>query len=198
MCLVLSPTLFTISLFGKRSRNWGQLARRWRHGWLFVFGGLVLLLWFIKLGAPHGPSSIIIWVSLWLLPFSRISEILCAFSRDGLDQLARRRPKTAFTPVERIKAVAESYVEVALDFGIIYFFLPHGMFPKDFTGIIQAVYFSWVTITTTGYGDITPQRSLSQLLCMYEVAIGIVLIVFAVASYVASSGPVQNPPDEAA
>jgi hypothetical protein len=197
MCLVLSPTLFTISLLGKRSRNWGQLARRWRHGWLFVFGGLVLLLWFLQLGAPHGPSSIIIWVSLWLLPFSRINEILCAFSRDGLDQLARRRPKTAFTPVERIKAVAESYVEVALDFGIIYFFLPHGMFPKDFTGIIQAVYFSWVTITTTGYGDITPQRSLSQLLCMYEVAIGIVLIVFAVASYVASSGPVQNPPDEA-
>jgi hypothetical protein len=51
---------------------------------------------------------------------------------------------------------------------------------KCFTSIIQAVYFSWVTITTTGYGDFTPKHSISRLMCMWELAVGLILVVLAV------------------
>jgi hypothetical protein len=61
------------------------------------------------------------------------------------------------------------------------------LFPALQVTIIEAVYFSAVTITTVRYGDITATKPLSQLACMYELAVGFVLIIFALASYLATS-----------
>ena len=81
-----------------------------------------------------------------------------------------------------------SYLEVAVQFGILYFCFPAGFFKPDFVSIFEAIYFSAVTITTVGYGDFAPSQLLSRLACMYELTVGFVLIVFALGSYLGMSG----------
>ncbi len=81
-----------------------------------------------------------------------------------------------------------AYFEVASQFGILYFCaLPSGYFKDDFSSIVQALYFSVVTITTVGYGDITPKTPMAQIMCMYELAVGFIVVAFALGSYFATS-----------
>lgn len=41
---------------------------------------------------------------------------------------------------------------------------------------IQSMYFSFITITTIGYGDISPSTAIGQLIIMFESLLGIILI----------------------
>jgi hypothetical protein len=59
-------------------------------------------------------------------------------------------------------------------FGVIYYLNPS--FWKEPLTIIQSVYFSAVTITTLGYGDITPQTESARILAALEAVLGIVTI----------------------
>jgi hypothetical protein len=59
-------------------------------------------------------------------------------------------------------------------FGVIYYLNPS--FWKEPLTIVQSVYFSVVTITTLGYGDITPQTELARILSALEAGLGIVTI----------------------
>jgi hypothetical protein len=56
----------------------------------------------------------------------------------------------------------------------------------DFT-IWQAIYYSGVTITTLGYGEITPCHFISQLMAIFEVNNGFSLIVVSFTVYVSRS-----------
>jgi hypothetical protein len=47
-------------------------------------------------------------------------------------------------------------------------------------GFWDFVYFSGVTITTVGYGDILPNRTLVRMLVLVEILIGLVLFGFGV------------------
>jgi voltage-gated potassium channel len=49
----------------------------------------------------------------------------------------------------------------------------------------EAIYFSMVTLSTIGYGDIVPVTSLAQTFVMLEVMFGVVLLLFAFAEIVA-------------
>ncbi len=82
-----------------------------------------------------------------------------------------------------------SYLEVASDFAILYFLLPPQWFAGKLRTIVDAFYLSGVTITTVGYGDITPSHEWSKLLVLYEVWIGLVLIVVTFGTYI---GQVQR------
>jgi len=82
-----------------------------------------------------------------------------------------------------------SYLEVAGDFAILYFLLPPQWFSGKLQTIVDAFYLSGVTITTVGYGDITPSHDLGKLLVLYEVWIGLVLIVVTFGTYL---GQVQR------
>ena len=58
--------------------------------------------------------------------------------------------------------------------GLIYYLNPS--FWKEPLTIIQSGYFSIVTITTLGYGDITPQTESARILTAIEAFLGIVTI----------------------
>ncbi|MEZ2229760.1 MAG: potassium channel family protein [Microcoleus sp.] len=63
-------------------------------------------------------------------------------------------------------------------FALLFCFLP-GLeikYTENSPKIIQSIYFSVVTITTLGYGDITPQNSYAQLLAASEAIFGVVVI----------------------
>jgi len=131
------------------------------------------------------------YIVLWLFPFSRVNELGLAFYRDAFQRFEAPLSATKITPVKRLQFLVLSYFEVAMQFGILFFCLPNGFFSQDFSSIIEALYFSAMTITTVGYGDIVPRKPLSQLACMYEVAIGFVLLIFALGSYLTTSTSIQ-------
>lgn len=53
----------------------------------------------------------------------------------------------------------------------------------------ESLYFSWITITTTGFGDIFPSSTLARALCMSELGLGLMLIVFSVGAYFSYEDP---------
>lgn len=126
----------------------------------------------------HGLAALV-----WLLPFSRTIEIVYAFYNDTFDQLRRVPLRTKLDRVQRFKLLGRSYIEVSICYASLYLAIPWCNFNSAPSTGFEAAYFSWITITTTGYGDILPQGSFTRLLCMTEIGVGLMLLVFAVGTY---------------
>jgi voltage-gated potassium channel Kch len=183
LILPISPTRFAIERLSPKP------IRIWNWGFRALLVVWMVGLYFTKTGAlVRGWPSPTVWFFLWLLPFSRVNELALGFYQDAIQRFTGPASRTKTPPVERLKLLVWAYFEVAAQFGILYYCaLPSGYFAKDFSSIIQALYFSVVTVTTVGYGDITPQKTLAQIVCMYELAVGFIVIVFALGSYLATS-----------
>jgi hypothetical protein len=63
-------------------------------------------------------------------------------------------------------------------FALLFYFLPNLeiKYAESSPKFIQSIYFSIVTITTLGYGDITPQNANAQLLAASEALLGVIFI----------------------
>ena len=120
---------------------------------------------------------------LWI-PFSRFNEIFYAFFFDGLDRIRGLPPRIPLDAADRVLLAARSYVETMLNFALIYHLLFRIEFERSFSSMAETVYFSGVTIVTLGYGDITPRTVPTQMLAIYEVFIGFVLLIVAFSAYV--------------
>ncbi len=98
-----------------------------------------------------------------------------------------------------LASVALTYVVTCTSFAIIYaiiaeraphaFSLPAANPTLDFG---SALYFSVITITTTGYGDISPVSGLARIAACWEISTGLLYQVFVfsvVASLIAPADP---------
>lgn len=113
-----------------------------------------------------------------LLSISFISLIQYSF----IDLLMKRRR------IERKDLLVAflTYIILAVVFGAIYTIINKNSVDPAFYGIdrqeqglyfyFQHVYFSFVTMTTVGYGDIHPIKFIIQFLAIIEILIGIVLL----------------------
>lgn len=138
------------------------------------------------------PYVVIILWSYFLL--SRCNEVFYAFLKDAFDKMGsdndastekNTSQKSSLTPRDRIKLSLKSYLELNLNFSILYALTEKSLW-KDChapTSIADAIYFSGVTITTTGYGDITPCHWYPQFMTIYEVFCGVLLLVVCFAIY---------------
>jgi hypothetical protein len=188
LTLLVSPTRFAIERIKPRVSNYGRTIRTWNRFFRCAALASVVGLSIVKSGEPVRHLSLYTgYVALWLVPFSRINELALAFYQDAFQRFDLSSSKTHINPIQRLKFLLASYFEVAIQFGILFFCFPCGFFKQDFHSIVEAVYFSSVTISTVGYGDITPIKPLSQLSCMYELAVGFILLVFALGSYFTTS-----------
>lgn len=80
------------------------------------------------------------------------------------------------------------YITLAISFGFVYFLISIGSKVPAFSGLketsntlyfyFQHIYFSFMTITTVGYGDLSPNLFITQLIAMVEVVTGIALLNF--------------------
>jgi hypothetical protein len=183
---VFSPTRFAIERIKDRVDDKDRTIDIWNRGFHGILLLTVFVLYLAKTGAVVRDAPCCLgYFGLWLFPFSRATELLLAFYQDAF-----QRVRAGIEDKEqRLKRLVFSYLEVAIQFGVLFFCFPSGYFKNDFSSIFEAIYFSVVTITTVGYGDFTPTRWQSQLACTYELAVGFVLIIFALGSYLAASDP---------
>lgn len=137
-------------------------------------------------------SALILGYYIW----SRAYEILIAFIRDALDKTKpRKKPQSNLPPNKRIELALKSYLELILIFGVAYWLMPQEWWkePNGPQSIWEAVYYSGVTITTLGYGDITPKFFVAQIFSVFEVLCGFSLLVVSFAIYVGLPWP--EPPE---
>lgn len=67
------------------------------------------------------------------------------------------------------------YLSLIVIYALAYCYLPDGIHGDDFT-FLKSIYFSTVTITTLGYGDITPKSNAAMMVVASEAILGIVII----------------------
>jgi len=91
---------------------------------------------------------------------------------------------------DRVFSIFIIYLLVALMFSSIYRFLSHWE-PSSFNAPLESwmdsMYFSVVTITTLGYGEIHPTQAISKILVVSEVLLGLLLLVVMLGTAISTS-----------
>jgi voltage-gated potassium channel len=169
----------------------------------FLFSILCVLSAFqvFNFSLPTLNESSLVAGILSIILLSRCSEILYAFLIDAYDKISKpdeKEQKCAAKPwwklelgsdkIEmhhRIVLALRSYIELIFNFSILYLLFPITYW-KDLCkplNIMDTLYFSGVTVTTLGYGDITPTHWFPKFLSVYEVFCGFTLLVVCFAVY---------------
>lgn len=121
----------------------------------------------------------------WIFLVSRAIEIFKAFLDDAVEKLDNEQPSSDLKYGQRLRLSFNSYLELIINFATLYYLVPANFY-KDcyqFSSVFEAIYFSGVTITTLGYGDISPANTVLQLLSVFQVLTGFVLLIVCFAIY---------------
>ena len=184
MC-VISPTRLIATCL-KNGRTGPGLARFlgcWLYSWFFGVAMLCLLL--VVFTAECDFSSLWLAVPLIVVAWSRNWEIVIGIFHDSFRSLAGIGPDSDLNTLQRVRLAMLNYVELAMHCAILYYFIPvSGMFKPALSGFFEALYFSGVTITTLGYGDVTPDHLVGRLVVLFEVFSGLLILLFAISVYV--------------
>lgn len=84
------------------------------------------------------------------------------------------------------------YIEIGLSMGYVYWCL--GEFNDKAITISKSVYFSFVTMTTIGYGDVTPDSDITRLLVTVHTIVGVFMLATVIGLFLSlsSSGQQSN------
>jgi hypothetical protein len=190
LIFVLSPTRFTIEIILScwSRRDQASIVKIWNKSFLLISTTtcLIICAW-TPVFSPWQTYFLILYA--WILPLGRVNELVFAFWKDSLDRLNHLPTRMPLKRVERIQLLMRSYVETALNFGLLYYVCSVSVrgSVSDLYTILDAIYFSVITLATVGYGDIKPALSMSRFLTIYESLAGIVFVVLAVATYIGHS-----------
>ncbi len=118
----------------------------------------------------------------------------------GLRVIRRRHVSRALG----LAGIGVTYACTCLSFAVLYLILarhdPRAFAlatPQPGLGLDTALYFSLVTITTTGYGDVSPLSGLARLVACWEIVTGLLYQVFVfslVAALTAAPAPEPGRP----
>lgn len=191
---LFSPSLLAASYSKSKKQTKDEvrdfiIAKNWHY---FLFAPVLVLI--VGVSSLFGISHWLVAIG-GLYAFSRVNEIYIAFVKDATSHLRNEEHSSSLKYHERIPLAMKSYIELIVLYGVISFAL-HFFYEVMNCGcgsgacslnIWQAIYYSGVTITTLGYGEITPNSISTQLMAIYEVINGFSLIVVSFAVYVSRS-----------
>lgn len=134
------------------------------------------------------------WFILLLIIYvcvTRINELILAYYQDSMSKLDDVKSKLPIGKSGRAKLLAAAYAETAVLFAIIHYCIDQMYFNMllscayklRFDDVFQALYFSVVTITTTGYGDNHPDVFISRFISIVEMAVGLFYVALVLFSY---------------
>lgn len=198
---VISPSRFLVELLRNKingsdsKKDRGNLFRLWNYRF-FIFEIILAVILCIT---TYLTPSIFINSMVYLLiiySWSRVNEIAIAFYFDASWHLYRKPMATDLEPAERVGMALKSYAGLAINFAVIYYFLP---IDNKFSGLVcsfaDSLYFSVITITTLGYGDISPSHIVTRGTAVYEVITGVLVLVIAVSTYMGVPEKLESKPE---
>ncbi len=154
---------------------------------------LAVILWILE---DNIDKNCLRWLAIGMgyYAFSRVNEIFISFIKDASSHLKYEERSSTLKYHERIPLAMKSYLELIILYGVIAYALQLFQITMfccdDFhcqLDLWKAIYYSGVTITTLGYGDITPNHFIAELMAIYEVVNGFSLIIVSFTVYVARS-----------
>ena len=158
------------------------LSDKWRSEFteLYVVFWLVVVLPLLLLFYPaFGVVSLIVVVGYRLV--GAVNYPLCIIFVDTYS------PKWRLRSLNRtLVLLILNYFEIIIGFASVYLrtqSIGYAGSLKPIVSRIEALYFSTVTITTLGYGDLQPISSLGRILAMVETIMGILLLVLVVSTF---------------
>jgi voltage-gated potassium channel len=191
--LLLSPTRLVINRLKDRcahAQSKAHLLLKWNR-WFFQYD--ILIAFALCAGSfsptPYVLPQAVAWL-VFIVACSRCNEIVMALLHDVNRELDLVESSTALTTGQRIKMAMRSYVGLFINFGALFYFLSKlfsaAFFAPPFDNFVDALYFSGVTITTLGYGDIKPDHIVTKMLVLYELFSGLLLLVVALSVYLSA------------
>lgn len=145
-----------------------------------------------------GLGLVLFFLLLWF-SISRIFEISYAFFRDAYTHLMSEQQREAegmkkrsdLKYHERVHLAIFSYIELIAQFALFYYAVASAIYHyynisafSVVPTIVDALYFSGVTITTLGYGDISPTIFITKFVSIFEVLSGFTLLIVSFTIYV--------------
>lgn len=152
--------------------------------WLIFLAILYSLARFFASCCAGGIGCVVVLLTAVISAF-RVLEILAV--------VAELHAAPGYKPRDPVRALVDAiwnYLEVGIAFATIHFavaFVGGDNFGgKPYTWFTP-VYFSFVTLTTVGFGDYAPTKTVGQMLVVAEVVVGMVLLVIVVQRAVATT-----------
>ena len=119
-----------------------------------------------------------------------ITETLCYLL--GLIFLEPEYNNLKYSYKRNLILVIINYIEITLGFAVIYL---HG-FTKGVTELntpIDAIYFSFISTTTVGYGDMYPITNWSKIICATQSLISFLFVVFLISKFLSNFNKDSTP-----
>lgn len=147
---------------------------RWAAGWLLGIP-LIILYWI--------PNTPLIMNAIYLLTFF-LYLYVAAIAIPALLRLQK-------VDIEQVAASLSIYLLIGMAWAIAYYFvnkihpnsfaIDHGELLPSSGELSSFIYFSFVTLTTLGYGDIVPTSCIARSFAILEAVCGITCLSFVVA-----------------
>lgn len=181
-----------------------QAIKKYNRRYLWITLGLALLagLFFDQQLYAHQTYKYINYTICaffgWSIFFSRAFEIFKAFLDDAIEKLNQTPSSSDLGYGDRLRLAFNSYIELLVGFGVLYYILPSFLFKSaeksfQFANVIESIYFSGVTMATVGYGDISPAHWLTQCLVVFQVFCGLTLALVSFTVYTSLALTSSNP-----
>ena len=152
---------------------------------------ILLLSWWITIKCHYETTTIIAkyflaTLALWFTIGTFIYPVKVVFVDIPKDNIPK--DDCIKSPIRSIFLLFINYIEIVIHFASFYLLSPSIHFSNCshnhiVTSPLDSLYFSIVTITTLGYGDIALISPLGRLITSIEVLLGLVLIVCVLATF---------------
>ena len=184
---IVSVIIFTIEYFG---RLWAAPSQdttnqslsnnlKYRISYIFSFNGLVDLISIL----PFYLQSIFPYLDLRILRTLRLLRILkLSYYNSAFKDLF----EAIFEERKSFYAASYLFIVVLIVSSSLIYFAEHKVHPTGFQSIPGSMYWALITLTTVGYGDITPVTGIGQFIAMLSAVFGVVVVAL-ITGIVASS-----------